>query len=89
MSITALSELYRKGHGAILLFCTVAISSNYQPASEFVPDCDQHTVKFKFCSFSVSSVLTELQSLNISKASGPNGIIAYFQGQLLKSWLNQ
>ena len=55
-------------------FCTVAISSNHQP----VPDCDQHTAKFKFCNFSVSSVLAQLQTLNIKKATGPDGISAYF-----------
>ena len=59
-------------------FCTVAISSSHQPADNFVSGCDQHTVKFKFCIFSVSSVLTQLQTLNIRKATGPDGISAYF-----------
>ena len=59
-------------------FRTVAISSNHQPAGDFVPDCDQHAVKFKFCTFSVSSVLTQLQTLNIKKATGPDGISACF-----------
>ena len=59
-------------------FRTVAISSNHQPAGDFVPDCDQHAVKFKFCTFSVSSVLTQLQTLNIKKATGPDGISGCF-----------
>ena len=59
-------------------FRTVAISSNHQPAGDFVPDCNQHAVKFKFCTFSVSSVLTQLQTLNIKKATGPDDILACF-----------
>ena len=39
---------------------------------------DQHAVKFKFCTFSVSSVLIQLQTLNIKKATGPDGISACF-----------
>ena len=56
----------------------MAISSSHQSADNFVSDCDQHTVKFKFCIFSVSSVLAQLQTLNIKKATGPDGISAYF-----------
>ena len=59
-------------------FHTIAISSDHQSAGEFVPECDQHPVKFKFCTFSISSVLTQLQTLDIKKATGPDGISAYF-----------
>ena len=60
-------------------FRTVAISSNHQPAGDFVPDCDQHAViKCNFCTFSVSSVLTQLQTLNIKKATGLDGISACY-----------
>ena len=59
-------------------FRTVAISSDHQPAGELAPDCSQHSVKFKFHIFSVSSVLTQLQTLDIKKATGPDGISACF-----------
>ena len=59
-------------------FHTMAISSDHQPASEFIPDCDQHVAQFKFSTFVVSSVLSQLQTLDVRKATGPDGISALF-----------
>ena len=63
---------------APFFFRAVAISSDHQPAGDLVPDCSQHAVKFKFHTLSVSSVLTQLQTLDIRKATGPDGISACF-----------
>lgn len=59
-------------------FRTVAISSDHQPAGELVSDCSQHATKFKFHTISASSVLTQLQSLDIRKATGFDDISARF-----------
>ena len=51
---------------------------NLQSASEFIPDCDWHAVQFKFCTFSIFNVLSQLQTLDVRKATGPDSISALF-----------
>ena len=58
-------------------FQTVAISSKHQSADSYVlPACD--TGDFSFDRITVSTVLSHLSTLDVSKSTGPDGLSAAF-----------
>ena len=58
---------------------TIAISSDHQVASSFCPSLT-HTDQARFCfdTIQVNDVMHQLQSLDVSKAAGPDGISGLF-----------
>ena len=62
-------------------FQNVAITSQHKPASHFVLTSDDvinNDNCFKFDVISVSTVLSHLTSLNVTKSTGPDGLSARF-----------
>ena len=60
-------------------FQTVAVSSDHRRANDFVvPDSSVGADPFVFSEISVSSVLSHLQSLDLKKSTGADGLSARF-----------
>ena len=59
-------------------FRDVALTSDHQPSSKFVPDATCESTSFHFKSIQAEAVEVALKHLDICKSTGPDGLSAKF-----------
>ena len=60
------------------IFQNVALTDRHKSAESFTVPADSHDAAFQFGELSVEVVLSYLSSLDVSKATGPDGLSARF-----------